>query len=164
MRCSTIVSHVIVALLLVVPISGAAFSATPLAAVGALHQYCAELDATTHPGLVIIEQPVMTDELATFGGTAFVAQYSRADSAAGNGMLVARIKIRRLDGTVERIGKLIARQGGDGVAAEGEFFPLAVRQGETVVWRIRLRNFEALEVGNCFLLIGAIGDSSLAPD
>ncbi len=83
MRCSTNVSRTVLALLLAVPTSGAAFAAMPLSAVGALHQYCAELDATTHPGLVVLEQPVMTDELATFGGTAFVAQYSGAAPAPG---------------------------------------------------------------------------------
>lgn len=163
MKCRAVVSGLSLVFLLLLT-SGAVFAAIPLSAVGALQQYCAESDATTHPKIVFIEQPVMTDELATFGGTTFVAQYSRDDAVAGNGTLVARIKIRRLDGTVERVGKIVARQADGGVAAEGEVFPLAVRQGETVRWKYRLRNFEPLEVGDCFLLIAAIGDSSLAPD
>ena len=60
-------------------------AAMPLSAVGALEQYCSDDGAAAHPEVVIIEQPIMTDDLATFGGSGFVAQYTRDDYSKKRG-------------------------------------------------------------------------------
>ena len=162
MRCPRLNSFLIVAAVLLT--GGPAFAAMPLSAVGVLQQYCADEAVAPHPEVVVLEQPVMTDDLATFGGSGFVAQYTRDDGAAIEGVMVVRIKVRRLDGKTQRIGKIVARQVVPGVAAEGEYFPVAVRQGETLIWKYRFRNFEPPAANECVLVLAAVGDASLAGD
>jgi hypothetical protein len=136
-------------------LAGGAVAQVSLNGAGALQQYCAAGDAEPHPRLVVMPQVVTTDYLATFGGTLFAAIYQPEAEPAQAGRMTVRLRIKRADGSRERIGKMVAWQLDSGaVEAEGHF-PIAVREGDTVIWRYRFTGFESPNAGDCFLLIGA---------
>ena len=132
-----------------------ALAGVSLSGAGGLHQYCADEEVTSHPRVVVMRQVVTTDELATFGGTIFVGIYQRELPPDHVGRMVVRVRIHRLDGSRERIGRFWARQQPDGVAEAERRFPVAVRAGDMVIWSYTFANFEGLEPGECVLLIGA---------
>ncbi|MCP4203240.1 MAG: hypothetical protein GY769_15055 [bacterium] len=128
----------------------------PLDAVGALHQYCADQSFTPHKNLIVMRQVMMTDELATFGGTLFAGIYTPQVPPSGDpGRITVRVRVRRADGSREKLGKMVAHQGADGVAEAEMYLPVAIREGDTVLWRWRFRNFANLGADECFMLIGA---------
>jgi hypothetical protein len=142
---------VVLALLL----AGGAVAQVSLNGAGALQQYCAAGDAGPHPRLLVMPQLVTTDYLATFGGTLFAAIYQPEVQPAQAGRMTVRLRIQRVDGSRERIGKIVAWQQDSGVAEAEELFPIAVREGDRVIWRYRFTGFEPPNAGDCFLLIGA---------
>ena len=154
MNRTTSLSFFVAALLAL--LAGAAAADHPLDAVGVLHQYCADQDPTPHKSLILMRQPVMTDELATFGGTVFLSIYTpQVSSATENAKLAVRVRVLRANGGRERLGKMVARPMGEGVV-EGEMqVPVALRRGDTILWRYRFHGFGDLDAEQCFLLIGA---------
>lgn len=144
-----------VAALLSALLAASAAADVPLNGAGALHVYCADGSSSSHPGLLVMRQPMTTDELATFGGTLFAAIYQSQSEPDSPGLMIVRIRIERADGSVEKIGKIRARQSETGAAEAETSYPVAVREGDAVVWRFRLRNFGDLSTNDCFLLVGA---------
>jgi hypothetical protein len=126
-----------------------------LDAVGVLEQYCADTEDMPHPERIIMRQLVTTDRLATFGGTVFAGIYQAGRQPEVAGTMSIRLRIERKDGRRERLDRIVGHQVANGIAEVLGNFPLAVREGDTVVWRIRFKNFEDLQAGDCFLLIGA---------
>ena len=143
------------AVVLLTLIAGAALAEVSMSGAGVLHQYCADEEVTSHPRVVVMRQVVTTDELATFGGTVFVGIYQREFPPDHVGRMVVRVRIHRLDGSRERIGRFSARQQADGVAEAEKRFPVAVRVGDMVIWSYSFANFEGLEPDECMLIIGA---------
>ena len=135
--------------------AGAASAQVALDAVGVLEQYCAETDATPHPRKLVMRQLVTTEKLATFGGTVFAGIYQADRPPATTGTMSARLRIEREDGSREKLDRIVARQLDNGVAEVLGSFPVAVRKGDTVVWKIKFNGFADLETNECFLVIGA---------
>ena len=126
-----------------------------LDAVGVVEQYCAEPDGARHPRKLVMRQLVTTDKLATFGGTVFAGVYQAPRPPETTGTMSARLRIDREDGSREKLDRIVARQLDDGGAEVLGNFPVAVRKGDTVVWKIRFNGFDDLAAGECFLVIGA---------
>ncbi|MDH3744379.1 MAG: hypothetical protein OES47_04675 [Acidobacteriota bacterium] len=135
--------------------SGAAVGHVALDAIGVLKQYCAEGEAAPHPERIVMRQLMTTDELATFGGTVFVGVYNGARQPDQTGTMSVRVRIHRPDGSLEKLSRIVAPQQELGDAEVQALFPVAVREGDTVVWRVRFRDFEDMQPDDCFLLIGA---------
>ena len=143
------------AVVLLALMSGAALAEVSMSGAGVLHQYCADEEATPHPRLVVMRQVVMTDELATFGGTLFVGIYQREFPPDHAGRMVVRVRVQRLDGSRERLGRFSAHQLADGGAVAERRLPVALRAGDMVIWSYSFANFEAIETEECLLIIGA---------
>ena len=124
-------------------------------AAGVLEQYCAETDDARHPRKLVMRQLVTTDRLATFGGTVFAGVYQADRPPVTTGTMSARLRIEREDGSREKLDRIVARQLENGMAEVLGNFPVAVRKGDTVVWKIRFNGFDDLATGECFLVIGA---------
>ena len=135
--------------------STAAPAQVALDAVGVLEQYCAETNGTQHPKKLVMRQLVTTDRLATFGGTVFTGVYQANRPTQAPGTMSIRLRIQRREENRERLGRIVARQLENGVAEVQGNFPVAVREGDTVVWKIRFNGYADLDEGNCFLMIGA---------
>ena len=136
--------------------TGAALAGVSMSGAGVLHQYCADEEVTSHPRVIVMRQIVMTDELATFGGTVFAGIYQREFAPDHAGRMVVRVRIQRLDGSRERVGRFSAFQQANGVAEAESRRPVALRAGDMVIWSYTFANFEGLEPNECMLLIGAI--------
>ncbi|MDH3464002.1 MAG: hypothetical protein OEM32_10305, partial [Acidimicrobiia bacterium] len=127
-----------------------------LDAIGVLKQYCADDEAAApHPKKIVMRQLMTTDELATFGGTVFAGVYQAGRVPDDTGTMAVRARIERQDGSREKLNRTVANQFETGNAEVLANFPVAVREGDTVVWRIKFKNFEDMQAGDCFLLIGA---------
>jgi hypothetical protein len=140
---------------LTVLLAGGAVAEVSLNGAGALQRHCAAEDAAPHPRLLVMPQVVTTDYLATFGGTLFAAIYQPETEPAQAGRMTVRLRIKRADGSRERIGKIVTWQQDSGVAEAEAHFPIAVREGDRVIWRYRFTGFEPPNAGDCFLLVGA---------
>ena len=126
-----------------------------LDAVGVLDQYCADEESAPHPRRVVTRQLLTTDRLATFGGTVFVAIYQPGRAPEQRGTMSVRARIERMDGSREKQSRIVARQLPSGEAEVQARFPVAVREGDTIVWRYRFNGFDDMQPGDCFLLITA---------
>jgi hypothetical protein len=135
--------------------AGTARAQVALDAIGVLDQYCADNEAAPHPKRIVMRQLMTTDKLATFGGTIFAGIYNPGRLAAGTGKMSVRVRIERADGSQERLSRIVARQRDTGEAEVQALFPVAVRDGDTIVWRLLFKGFDDMQAGDCFLLIGA---------
>lgn len=147
------VSFLIIALAAVC--SSPAEAQVALDAIGVLDQYCADDEAAPHPKKIVMRQLMTTDKLATFGGTVFTGVYSTSRAPGQTGTMAIRARIERPDGSREKLSKTVANQLETGDAEVQALFPVAVRKGDTIVWRYKFRNFDDMQAGDCFLLIGA---------
>lgn len=141
------------ALLAVCPSPGGA--QVTLDAVGVLDQYCTADEAAPHPKRVVMRQLITTDRLATFGGTVFAAIYQPGRIPDRTGTMAVRAQINRSGGGREKQDRIVARQLESGEAEVQARFPVAAREGDTIVWRYRFKGFDDMEPGQCFLLIAA---------
>ena len=135
--------------------SSSTMAQVSLDAIGVLKQYCADGQNAPHPKRIVMRQLMTTDKLATFGGTVFAGVYQADRAPDETGIMSVRIRIERSDGSREKLDRTVANQLETGQAEVLGNFPIAVREGDTVVWRVRFNGFEEMEAGECFLLIGA---------
>ena len=135
--------------------ASAAEAQVALDAVGVLDQYCADDQTAPHPKKIIMRQLMTTDKLATFGGTVFASIYDPGRATGRTGMMAVRVRIERADGSLEKLSRTVGPQNDLGHAEVLAHFPVAVREGDTIIWRVVFKRFADMEPGDCFLLIGA---------
>lgn len=135
--------------------SSAAMAQVALDAVGVLDQYCADGEIAPHPKRIVMRQLMTTDRLATFGGTVFAAIYQPGRAPEQIGTMSVRARIERLNGSRENQSRIVTRQNDSGEAEVQARFPVAVREGDTIVWRYKFKVFDDMQPGDCFLLIAA---------
>jgi len=147
------VSFLITALMALCP--SAADAQVALDAIGVLDQHCADDETAPHPKKIVMRQLMTTDKLATLEGTVFAGVYSPGREPEQTGTMSVRASIERPDGSKEKLNRTVARQRESGDAEVLGHFPVAVREGDTVIWRIKFKRFGDMQPGDCFLLIGA---------
>ena len=145
----------VLTIVLIACCSTAAGARVALDAIGVVEQYCADNESATHPKKIVLTQLMTTDELATFGGTVFAGVYQTGRQPDETGTMSVRVRIERQDGSREKLNRTVANQLETGAAEVLGNFPVAVREGDTLVWRIKFKNFEDMQAGDCFLLIAA---------
>ncbi len=145
-------------LLAVAPTTGLA-DLSPLTATteseadGAVHLLCSDSDGTPHPKRASLFQTVGLD--AGDEGSRLIFGYSPdLGGPASRGRIKATAKLFRPDGTSRRLGRLSTEQNrANGEALVDKLLSFAPQPGDTIEWKLKLKNFEPLAAGQCLALI-----------
>lgn len=143
--------------LLMLALAGAAVADLPLVFHMFRQDYCPRgaPTLTPHNPTARIVQVVPNDDFAELPSVGFFVEYSTDEQdTAATGKIIAKVKVQRVGGGVEKLGKISARQGADGSLLKIKSKAISLREGDQVIWSLRFQNFAP--VIDCFLLEGGI--------
>lgn len=151
--------------LLLAPAVSPARAAVTETAQGMLHEYCADVDNSAHPGTVTVLQPIMSDRFAGPGPHALLLGYQHTHRAQSQhqhqhrlqGRLLGNALLIRADGSRQLLARMRHRLRHQGDPPFGlHLFHEQLRAGDMIRWRVRLRDMDRLHQGDCFLLYTAV--------